>query len=99
MRSQVGRRLASDSRLRCGSAFTTLLTHPVTAAAPEIIQSKGHDKGVDWWALGILIYEMLAGYPPFYAETPYGIYQRILGGKIDFPRCVPLWTGDARPLD
>jgi serine/threonine protein kinase len=40
------------------------------------------------WALGILIFEMLAGYPPFYAETPYGIYQRILAGKIDFPRCV-----------
>jgi serine/threonine protein kinase len=30
--------------------------------APEIIQSKGHGKAVDWWALGILIFEMLAGY-------------------------------------
>lgn len=29
--------------------------------APEIIQSKGHGKAVDWWALGILIFEMLAG--------------------------------------
>ncbi len=54
--------------------------------APEIIQSKGHGKGVDWWALGILIYEMLAGYPPFYDENPFGIYQKILAGKIDFPR-------------
>ena len=43
--------------------------------APEIIQSKGHGKGVDWWALGVLIYEMLAGYPPFYDENPFGIYQ------------------------
>uniref|UniRef100_A0A1A9W508 Protein kinase domain-containing protein n=1 Tax=Glossina brevipalpis TaxID=37001 RepID=A0A1A9W508_9MUSC len=76
--------------------------------APEIIQSKGHNKAVDWWALGngfwfllkcficydkcllyivgILIYEMLVGYPPFYDENPFGIYEKILGGKIDWPR-------------
>jgi protein kinase X len=54
--------------------------------APEIIQSKGHGKSVDWWALGVLVFEMLAGYPPFYDENPFGIYQKILGGKIDFPR-------------
>lgn len=34
--------------------------------APEIIMSVGHNLGVDWWALGVLIFEMLAGYPPFY---------------------------------
>merc|ERR1711935_319089 len=54
--------------------------------APEIIQSKGHGKSVDWWALGIIIYEMLAGYPPFYDENPFGIYQKILAGKLEFPR-------------
>lgn len=54
--------------------------------APEIIQSKGHNSSVDWWALGILIYEMLAGYPPFYADNPLGIYEKILGGKIDWPK-------------
>lgn len=54
--------------------------------APEIIQSKGHNKAVDWWALGVLIYEMLVGYPPFYDDTPYGIYEKILGGKLDWPK-------------
>ncbi|XP_017482092.1 PREDICTED: protein kinase DC2 isoform X2 [Rhagoletis zephyria] len=54
--------------------------------APEIIQSKGHNKAVDWWALGVLIYEMLVGYPPFYDENPFGIYEKILSGKIEWPR-------------
>jgi protein kinase X len=53
--------------------------------APEIIQSKGHGKGVDYWALGVLLFEMIAGYPPFYDENPFGIYQKILNGKLDFP--------------
>jgi len=53
--------------------------------APEIIQSKGHGKAVDWWSLGILIYEMLAGYPPFFDDHPFGIYEKILSGKMTFP--------------
>lgn len=39
-----------------------------------------------WLFLGILIYEMLVGYPPFYDENPFGIYEKILGGKIEWPR-------------
>jgi protein kinase X len=62
--------------------------------APEIIQGKGHHKAVDWWALGILIYEMLAGYPPFYDENPFQIYQKILAGKIDWPRHIDLVAKD-----
>mmetsp|Transcript_9403 Transcript_9403/g.18203 ORF Transcript_9403/g.18203 Transcript_9403/m.18203 type:complete len:358 (+) Transcript_9403:247-1320(+) len=54
--------------------------------APEIILNKGHGKAVDWWALGILIYEMLAGYPPFYADDRMQLYQSILAGKIEYPR-------------
>ncbi|CAO3673367.1 unnamed protein product [Umbelopsis vinacea] len=53
--------------------------------APEIIQSKGHGKAVDWWAMGILIFEMLAGYPPFYDDNSFGIYEKILAGKVVFP--------------
>jgi protein kinase X len=54
--------------------------------APEIIECTGHDKGVDWWALGILIYEMLVGYPPFFDENPFLISQKILTEKMKWPR-------------
>ncbi|KAF9239673.1 cyclic AMP-dependent protein kinase catalytic subunit [Melanogaster broomeanus] len=54
--------------------------------APEIIQSEGHGKAADWWACGILCYEMLVGYPPFFDETAYGTYEKILRGDIHWPR-------------
>ena len=54
--------------------------------APEVLLNKGHGKGVDWWTLGILMYEMLVGDPPFLDEDPMGIYQQILAGKVRFTR-------------
>jgi serine/threonine protein kinase len=54
--------------------------------APEIIQSKGHGAEVDWWAFGVMLYEFQAGYPPFDDDHPFGIYQKILTGKIEWPR-------------
>ncbi|THD23099.1 cAMP-dependent protein kinase catalytic subunit alpha [Fasciola hepatica] len=54
--------------------------------APEIIKSKGYNKAVDWWALGILIYEMIAGHPPFYADEPLQIYEKIVACTYKFPQ-------------
>lgn len=62
--------------------------------APEVIQSKGHGRAVDWWALGILIFEMLSGFPPFFDDNPFGIYQKILACKIDFPRQLDFTSKD-----
>jgi len=53
--------------------------------APEIVAGKGHGKGVDWWTLGILIYEMLASYPPFYDRDTMKTYQKIMTGAIEWP--------------
>ena len=53
--------------------------------APEILLQKGHGKPVDWWCLGILIYEMLVGIDPFSDEEPMAVYQNILKGKLKFP--------------
>ncbi|PHJ22686.1 agc kinase [Cystoisospora suis] len=54
--------------------------------APESITRRGHGLPVDWWALGILLFEMLAGHPPFVDENPLAIYRKIIAGKIEFPR-------------
>jgi cGMP-dependent protein kinase len=54
--------------------------------APEIIRSKGHGKGVDWWALGVLVFEMAAGYPPFCGNSAMQTYKLILEGNLSFPQ-------------
>nr|ODO00481.1 AGC/PKA protein kinase [Cryptococcus depauperatus CBS 7855] len=62
--------------------------------APEIVLSQGHGKAVDWWALGILAFEMLAGYPPFFDDHPLGIYEKILRGEIAFPSHIDPYAKD-----
>jgi serine/threonine protein kinase len=53
--------------------------------APEIILNEGHDLAVDYWALGVLIFEMVVGAPPFYAEDPMEVYEKILTGTPAMP--------------
>uniref|UniRef100_A0A672ID92 Protein kinase domain-containing protein n=1 Tax=Salarias fasciatus TaxID=181472 RepID=A0A672ID92_SALFA len=56
--------------------------------APEVIMNKGHDFGADCWSLGILIFELLTGNPPFSGADPIKIYTMVLHGmdKVDFPK-------------
>uniref|UniRef100_A0A8C9TUU0 cGMP-dependent protein kinase n=1 Tax=Scleropages formosus TaxID=113540 RepID=A0A8C9TUU0_SCLFO len=56
--------------------------------APEVILNKGHDFGADCWSLGILIFELLTGSPPFSGSDPIKIYTMVLHGieKVDFPK-------------
>ncbi|OMJ27935.1 cAMP-dependent protein kinase type 3 [Smittium culicis] len=53
--------------------------------APEIIQAKGYGRAVDWYSLGVLIFEMIAGYPPYYDRDHYKLYERILSGRVRWP--------------
>ena len=53
--------------------------------APEMLIGNGHDYTVDWWALGILIYEMIVGIPPFYHSNKHRMYFLIRESKVNFP--------------
>nr|AML78672.1 putative LOV domain-containing protein [Tetrastigma voinierianum] len=58
--------------------------------APEIITGAGHTSAVDWWALGILLYEMLYGYTPFRGKTRQKTFANILHKDLKFPSSIPV---------
>jgi len=53
--------------------------------APEMVNRTGHDKNVDWWAIGVLIYEMLIGVTPFYNRNRNMLLMKIKNSKVIFP--------------
>ncbi|KAG0241995.1 AGC protein kinase Gad8 [Actinomortierella wolfii] len=63
--------------------------------APELLLGQGYTKTVDWWTLGVLLYEMLTGLPPFYDENIHEMYRKILQDELRFPDEV---APDARSL-
>ena len=63
--------------------------------APELLLGQGYTKSVDWWTLGVLLYEMLTGLPPFYDENVQEMYRKILEDPLRFPDDV---DKDARHL-
>ena len=53
--------------------------------APEVIKGNGHTSAVDWWTLGILIYEMLFGTTPFKGKNRNATFANILRDEVPFP--------------
>nr|AML76517.1 putative LOV domain-containing protein [Atropa belladonna] len=58
--------------------------------APEIITGTGHSSAIDWWALGILLYEMLYGRTPFRGKNRQKTFSNILNKDLTFPSSIPV---------
>lgn len=52
--------------------------------APEIITSSSYDQRVDWWTLGIIVYELIYGFTPFSDENTFSLYEKILNNPVNF---------------
>ena len=60
--------------------------------APEVFTNDGYDVKCDWWSLGVVLYEMLYGYPPFASEDPITTYKNICNWEknLEFPAEIPI---------
>ena len=67
---------------------TTRLTSKVGTPdylAPEVILGQGHGKEVDWWSLGVILYEFILGFPPFNADSTAEIFENIVTLDLSWP--------------
>jgi serine/threonine protein kinase len=57
--------------------------------APEVLLNEGYDASVDMWSIGVILYILLCGFPPFYSENTPELFEQIINGSYDFPS--PYW--------
>jgi serine/threonine kinase 38 len=72
----------TDYRRSRKLAFSTVGTPDYIA--PEVFGRGGYDQSVDWWSIGVILFEMMVGYPPFFSDEPSITCQKILHWKKTF---------------
>ncbi|KAG1755934.1 kinase-like domain-containing protein [Suillus lakei] len=78
----------SKADLRSDELTTTFVGQRSILAPEVLLDEHGYSKLVDFWSLGVLLFEMCCGWSPFYAEDTQQMYKNICFGKIRFPRNV-----------
>ncbi|XP_056453064.1 microtubule-associated serine/threonine-protein kinase 3 isoform X1 [Gadus chalcogrammus] len=66
--------------------------------APEVILRQGYGKPVDWWAMGIILYEFLVGCVPFFGDTPEQLFGQVVNDDIIWPGGEDALTADSQDL-
>ncbi|XP_063305641.1 microtubule-associated serine/threonine-protein kinase 1 isoform X3 [Pelobates fuscus] len=66
--------------------------------APEVILRQGYGKPVDWWAMGIILYEFLVGCVPFFGDTPEELFGQVISDDIIWPEGEEALPADAQHL-
>ena len=70
--------------------FTRTLCGTNSYMAPEVIKKEFYGPAADWWSFGVLVYDMLAGHPPFKAEDKHAVYNQILNDHLTIPPRIDL---------
>ena len=98
--AQTPKKKLKPPRLPRSGSNPTLIAEPFTFTnsfvgteeylSPEVLNGTGHSGAVDWWELGIFMYEMAYGTTPFKASTRDGTFNNISNAKLTFPENIPM---------
>ncbi len=77
------------AKIATGHSYLTTACGTPNYVAPEVLTNEGYDEAVDMWSIGVILYILLCGFPPFYSDNTQELFDQIISGKYDFPS--PYW--------